>query len=120
MAYISTESVKEIRNELKSLFPEKKGWKLSVTRSNASYLNIAIMEAPVEIRNNPELDHENINTYYILDRDNKLGADLIHIIYEISNRNNFDKSDLMSDYFHVGYYFGMSIGKWDKPFKLNV
>jgi hypothetical protein len=120
MAYISTQAVKEIREELKSLFPAKKGWKLSVTKSDSNYLNVAIMEAPIEIRNNPALDNENINPYYILDRENKLGADLIYMMYEIANRNNFDKSDLMSDYFHVGYYFGMSIGTWNKPFKLNV
>lgn len=31
---------------------------------------------------------------------------------------NFDKSDIQSDYFHVGYYLSVNVGKWDKPYEL--
>jgi hypothetical protein len=28
----------------------------------------------------------------------------------------FDKSDIMTDYFHTAYYYDISIGQWDKPY----
>ena len=36
---------------------------------------------------------------------------------EIGNVENWDESDIQSDYFNVNYYFSISIGKWDKPFR---
>ena len=30
----------------------------------------------------------------------------------------FDKSDIMTDYFHTAYYMNINIGRWDKPYKL--
>ena len=34
------------------------------------------------------------------------------------NAENFDKSDPMTDYFHVGYYISVRIGSYDKPYEL--
>ena len=34
------------------------------------------------------------------------------------NAENFDKSDPMTDYFHVGYYISVNIGSYDKPYEL--
>ena len=30
----------------------------------------------------------------------------------------FDKSDIMTDYFHTAYYMNINIGRWNKPYKL--
>ena len=30
----------------------------------------------------------------------------------------FDKSDIMTDYFHTAFYIDINIGRWDKPYKL--
>jgi len=35
------------------------------------------------------------------------------------NIGNFDKSDAQTDYFHVGWYMSVNLGKWDKPYILN-
>jgi hypothetical protein len=32
------------------------------------------------------------------------------------NCDNYDNSDSMTDYFDVGHYVDLNIGKWDKPF----
>ena len=32
---------------------------------------------------------------------------------------NFDKSDPMTDYFHVGWYVYINVGEWDKYYKLQ-
>ena len=30
----------------------------------------------------------------------------------------FDKSDIMTDYFHTAYFMDINIGRWNKPYKL--
>jgi hypothetical protein len=35
-----------------------------------------------------------------------------------STVRNHDNSDVMTDYFDVGWYIKISIGKWNKPYKL--
>jgi len=32
---------------------------------------------------------------------------------------NFDKSDSQSDYFHVGWYADINIGRWDKKYEVT-
>jgi len=107
MAYITTEAVKEIRNELKKEFPNIK---FSVVRENYSAIQVAIMESDLEFEKEyMQLNHYHLHTYP--------NAEILKKICEISNRNNFDNSEPMTDYFHVGYYFSLSVGKWDRPYK---
>jgi hypothetical protein len=119
MAYISTENVAAIREELKQLFPRKLNWIISVRRENYSSVDIVIKQAPIELREDPSRKYEPINHYFIENRQNKVASELLQIMYEISNKNNYDRSDAQSDYFDVGFYFSMSIGSWDKPFTIK-
>lgn len=113
MAYISPDKVKEIRNKLKVEFPIKDGWKLSVTSKNYSCLNVNIMKAPIKFT---EKNYEQLNHYYLEKYEN---SEILQKITNICNESNFDKSDSQSDYHHVGFYFHLSIGKWNKDFELN-
>ncbi len=101
MAYITTEQVKEMRNELKNLFP--KSFKISVTREHYSTVNVAIMSSPLAID-----AHGN--------RTLKKHKTIEKIIKFVINKNNFDHSDSMTDYFNVGHYTHITAGKWDKPY----
>lgn len=114
MAYIKTEQVKAIRQKLAEKFPSKKGWKLSVTRENYSKVQVCIIEAPVRFT---EREYEQVNIYYTDRYEN--GA-ILKEMADICNTGNFDHSDASIDYFHVGWYVGLSVGKWDRPFVLNI
>jgi len=35
------------------------------------------------------------------------------------NDGNWDKSDIQSDYFNVGWYVSVNIGKWNKPYQFS-
>ena len=41
---------------------------------------------------------------------------MLYIINTSGERPNFDKSDIQTDYFNVGYYVHMEVGTWEKPF----
>ena len=55
--------------------------------------------------------------HYHLDNSG-LGAKEIKVlkkVNEILHIGHWDKSDLMTDYFHCSHYVNMHIGKWDRP-----
>jgi hypothetical protein len=59
-----------------------------------------------------------INRYYI-ERDWKGAAlEFLKAAHEAMMDGNFDNSDLQSDYHHVGWYVEISVGRWDKPYRL--
>ena len=119
MAYISTEEVKVIREELKKNFPSRLGWKLSIVRRDYLSLSISIIKAPFELRNDQNNAYEQVNQYWIESRENKQSIPPLKKIFEIANKNNYNRSDVQSDYFDVGYYLNISIGHFGKPFTPN-
>lgn len=101
MAYITSEEVKEIRNEIKASFP--KTFKFSITREHHCRVNVSLMQAPIEIEAHLNRNFKNHKT-------------IKKIIDAIVNKKNFDLSDSMTDYFHVGFYSHIQVGQWDKPY----
>jgi len=116
MAYISANEVKAIRTELKAEFG--KDIKFSVTKQHDMKVNVCIMSST-------NIDFTNANTQeYSIDNNPNSVKTIISKIYDIiitapakhGGRAWFDKSDMMSDYFHTAYYYDLSIGKCDKPY----
>jgi len=118
MAYISTEEVKVKRKQLKDSFPRKKGWKFSVRNDNNTTIVVSILEAPFKFKE--FLDgrkSKNVNHFYINSQFNcEEEREAINSIFEMISSDNYNNSDSMTDYFDVGFYMNLSIGKWDKPF----
>lgn len=125
------EIAQDIRNELKTQFP---ACKFSVT-SDYNSITVALMSAPetpfVEITKG----YEQLNHYYLdnylLENDQNRPASYgkgIHLtpkavkmfkkISKFSNKENWNHSDYMADYFDVNYYFNLHIGKWNKEFSI--
>jgi hypothetical protein len=121
MAYINSESVKQMRNQIKEMYPSKQGWKFSITRENYSNVRCVILSAPIELRADDSKSNESVNPFYIETRyngENDKATEVLKNINDILNTDNFDESDSMTDYFHVGHYISISIGDWNKPFTL--
>jgi hypothetical protein len=122
MAYINSESVKQMRNKIKEMYPAKQGWKFSITRDGYSRVNCDILSAPIELRIDNSKTNEGVNHFYIESRyngENEKATEVLKNINNILNTDNFDESDSMTDYFHVGHYISISIGAWNKPFILS-
>ena len=107
MAYITTEEVKVIREEIKNAFP--KNFKFSISREHYSLVNVALMESPLIFKSSSKTSSRQLSVYN--------HKTVYRIINDIVNRKNFDKSDLMVDFHHVGFYSNITLGKWDKPYK---
>lgn len=119
MAYITTEQVSQVRKEIKEAFGKE--FKFSVTRQNYSSIDIALMKSPFEFAFNSEYAQEKqyaqLNHFH-LDNEGftQEQVDMFKKVTEIAMKGNFDKSDSQTDYFHVGWYFHLAIGKWNKPY----
>jgi hypothetical protein len=122
MAYITSEEIKTKRQEIKKEFPAKEGWKFSITREHNSGIRIIVVEAPIDLMANVQ-DSDYAQVHGGVGSDDKRfspeARKALNRIYEIANEGNFDNSDAMTDYFHVGFYVWFSVGAWDKPFTHN-
>ncbi len=131
MAYISQERKAVIAAALKRVVPA--GWKYSLSIDHHSSLNFNLKSAPVdiighinEVRANeyewgqpakPITDKYTCINHKWMER--ALKGDLLKTferIVEALNGGNHDNSDIQSDYFDVGWYVSVNVGKWDKPF----
>ena len=57
-----------------------------------------------------------VNTYYIEESFNGAAKDALVELLAALNDGNHDKSDIMTDYFNVGWWVWISIGKYNKPY----
>lgn len=110
MAYMNAEKAKVIRDELKKTFP---AFKFSVRVDNYTALRVSIVSGPVRF---VESNYEQLNYFY---PDRYANADILKKMIEIINRTNYDRSDIQTDYFDVGFYLSLDQGKWDRPYVLK-
>ena len=137
MAYISTDDVKHIRNELKKELPQ---YKFSVVRDHHSSVSIALMKGPafndyeyfdrynntITTANLSDGEHHQINQFHLEDFYGKENAEILSKIDTISRtapaKNGgkvwYNDSDIMTDYFDIAYYVHISVGKWNKPYEV--
>lgn len=113
-AYVSKEKMKQVQQDIKKEFPE---FKFSIRKENYSTVNVSIMSGPISLTDK-ENGYETINPYWYKYhyKDNPVLLEFFTKLFDIINVGNFDKSDPMSDYFHVGFYVDLTIGQWDKPY----
>lgn len=128
MAYVSRENKREKAPKILALCKEYgiKG-RLSVNPGrNSSTLIFTIFEGSIDFikectySDKLQYDYIQVNVYHIENSFNK-GSKALEFIQKadaIMNEGNFDKSDLMTDYFHVGWYTAINIGRYNKPYKL--
>ncbi len=57
------------------------------------------------------------NPYYLEDSFSGKALEFMQKAKHIMNEGNHDRSDIMTDYFDVGWYVDLHIGRWNKPFQ---
>jgi hypothetical protein len=139
MAYISQEKKRELAPKIKSVLA-RYGMKgtISVDHHSSLYVNIKSGELDVigNFRNTLAnrghgWDHD---TYWIKTPPTYMQVNQYHLSSSYSGRvlcffeelfdamkgpDWFDKSDSMSDYFHIAWYVNVNVGKWEKPYQLT-
>lgn len=124
MAYVNQDKKAKIAAALKKVVPA--GWKYSLAVRHHSTIVMTISAAPFDLIKafkasdyfNPETATSiEVNPYHYRSHiADECVADVIEAIMDALNTDNHDRSDLQTDYFDVGHYVDLHIGRWNKPF----
>ena len=137
MAYMNQEKKQELAAGIKEVLKKYK-MKGTISVSNHSTLVVTVTSGVLDIpanifevfnkeaewkgyeplHNKPS--HIQVNEYYIEEQYSGVARDFLLELKEAMNIGNYNHSDIQSDYFDVGFYTNINIGKWNKPFKLTT
>lgn len=120
---LSTKDIADrIRSYVKEAYPT---YKFSVTCkyfSGGSEINVALMEAPVDVFvKMPERGEKYMELHHMrkdYEELTPLANEILSDVNRFINSYRYDDSDGMIDYFSTNFYYDLAIGKWDKPFKV--
>lgn len=119
MAYLTKEMKNELVAEIKKVMP--KSWKATYALQNYSTLVVTIRKAPLDLQETFDRASETeyrVNEYNINELCNdKEVAEVLTKIVKAMNGQNYNNSDVMTDYFDVGYYTELRFGDWKKGFE---
>ena len=125
MAYMSQENKKSIAAKLKPVL-KKYGVKGSLSVSSGKHsLNLTVRSGNLQpfadcpgrgARGSMEFSSGalNVNTYHYERHFEGETREFLREAIAVMNAGNHDHSDIMTDYFNVGWYIDIDFGKWDK------
>lgn len=118
MAYITQQEKKEIAIELKKIMPKTYKWSLSIEHYSKLILKISQSQDDLLTNSKSEFKRDHREVGYVNDETfvDKSVCELFKKIEAIMNKDNYNHSDIMTDYFDVGYYVGIYIGTFEKPY----
>ena len=134
MAYMSQERKAQMAPAIKAVL---KKYKIKGTLSvrNHSTLCLTITQGPIDFIGNinevtarhpryndrpmnPAKDHIDVNPYWYHEHFDGQALQFLQEIMPLMNTGNHDNSDIQTDYFDVGWYVDVNIGRWNKPYAL--
>ncbi len=133
MAFFSQERKAELSPRVKEIC-KKYGIKASTAVDNHSTFVLNIKSGKIDfIKNANEMrkkdvycrddreiqDSIQVNVYHCDKHFSGKALKFLQEVLAVMNEGNFDKSDIQSDYFCVGFYVDINIGRWNKPYILT-
>ena len=116
MAYMSQDNKKSLAPKIKEIC-KKYGIKATLGVRHHSTLVLNIKEGIIDFDLN-DREYLQVNVYHYKSRFKGKALEFMSELIPAMNIGNHDNSDVMSDYFDVGWYVDINIGQWDKPYKL--
>jgi hypothetical protein len=131
MAYMSQEKKKTLAPAIMALC-KKHGVKATLSVSNHSSLVLTIKSGPFDFMANYNAvaakkprehshlakDSMQLNVYHYETMFSGKTLDFLKKLIPLMYVGNHDKSDIQSDYFNVGWYVDVNVGRWDKPYEV--
>lgn len=133
MAYMSQERKAQIAPAVKAIC-KKYGVKASLAVSNHSTLVLNVKQGDIDFignynktvdarpggfRNGSEAkDSIQVNTYWYHEHFSGKAKKFLQEVLAEMGKGNHDNSDIQTDYFDVGWYVDVNIGKWNQPYAL--
>ena len=134
MAYMSQERKAKISPKIKQIL-KKYGVKGSLSVHNHSALSLTVKSGKIDFISNinrvlsdrpggfrndsPAKDSIQVNPYWYQEHFDGEALRFLSEILPAMNDGNHDNSDIQSDYFDVGWYVYVNIGRYNKPYNLT-
>lgn len=126
MAYISKE-LKDEKTLLLRALGKKYGIILSVARNNRSTIVLNIAAGSIDFFSDyigiqtyfvDGSPYFSVNQYYLSEqfKSDSLSSEFLEQAITILNAGNWNNSNAMIDYFDIGFYIDINIGKFKKPY----
>lgn len=136
MAFMNQERKAKIAARLKPILKQY-GIKATLAVRHSSTIVLNIQSGPIDFigsynrvlaerAGNPnavDLKYMDVNPYHYKDWFDGAALEFLAAAFAALNLDgdpdaNFDKSDIQSDYFFVGWYVDVNVGRYDKPYVL--
>lgn len=135
MAYVSQDLKKSLAPAIKAVCKKYK-IKASLSVRNHSTLCLNISEGAIDFIGNSNKvcganhyqvsrgftpntsGYSDVNPYWFKEHYDGKALAFLKEVLAIMNRGNHDNSNAQVDYFDVGWYVDVNIGKWNKPYVL--
>ena len=120
MAYVSQEKKKELAVGIKSVLKKYK-MKGTIAVQNHSTLVVNLKSGPINFA--AQSSHYQVNPYHVESQWTGVAKEFLLELLEAMKGEGtgwFDKSDIMTDYFHTAWYNDINIGKWNKSYELTA
>jgi hypothetical protein len=124
MAYMSQDKKANIAPKVKAIL-KKYNVKGSLAVRNHSTLVLNVKAGAVDFMKdygNEESARNfgiQVNPYWYHEHFTGKSKQFLKEVLNAMNDGNHDRSDIQSDYFDVGWYVDVNIGKWNKPYILE-
>lgn len=127
MAFMSQERKKELAPAIKKVLKKYK-MKGTLAVRNHSTLVVNLKSGPLDIIGNYEEKtgrgvsggYIDVNGYWLSDAYTGKVLSFLKELKDAMMEGNWDKSDIMTDYFNVGWYTDINVGKWNKPYEVTA
>ena len=129
MAFISQQDKKTLAPAIKAVF-KKYGLKGTISIkhhmtlcANVSAGRLDLIGAAAQVGDFRTSGYYQANAYQPTNQKYKdINPDIFNFYEDLKKAMRgslwFDKSDIMTDYFHTAYFLDINIGQWNKPYKL--
>ena len=124
MAYVSQELKSKIAPKVKAILKKYKV-KGSLAVNHHSTLVLNIKEGALDMYKDFAKSEDaekfgiQVNPYWYKEHFSGKTKAFLSEVIPAMNDGNWDKSDIQSDYFNVGWYVSVNIGKWNKPYQFS-
>lgn len=136
MAWVTKENLEGKKPIIKAILKEY-GLKGSLSGTNSYTMKLTVTSGKIDfignyletvkLKHDYEKNHLNgvaedqcvdINPYWYKEHFSGMALEALQKLVGAMQTGNHDRSDIQSDYFDVGWYIGISIGKYNKPYEL--
>ena len=110
MAYMNVEKKNELAPGIKKVLAEY-GMKGTLAKDHFT-LKVNLKAGPIDFGTH------DVNTYHIENHYTGVAKEFLLKLKDAMMVGNHNRSDIMTDYFDVGWYIKINVGKWNKPYEV--